>query len=180
MKTGRYWILAVILAMCLAEVWAVRAFAELTNKQRSLTEIKALHVFVQGTSKETKKTGLTMEQIQTDVEVKLKQVGIRVVSEEECARLAGSPVLYVNISARKRKQTAAFVYHIDVGLMQKVTLVREPEIRTMSITWNKGRLGHCPIKTFVKSARETVGYLMDKFIEDYTVANPKPEPSKES
>jgi len=171
MKTKKYWILAATSAVCLAGVLAAKVFA-LSEKQLSLTEIKALCVFVQGVTEETKETGLTEKQIKRDVELKLKRAGIRVVSEEECSELAGSPVLYVNISARKRKQTAAFVYHVNIGLLQKVSLVRSPKIRIMSITWTKGQLGHCPAKSFVKSAQQTVGYLIERFLNDYRTANP--------
>jgi len=173
MEMKKYWIFAAISAMCLAGVWAAQTSMELTEKQLSLTEIKAFYVFVQGLTEEVKKAGLRSEQIQSDVEDKLKQEGISVVSEEESLRLAGSPVLYVNISAYKRKRTAAFVYHIDVGVLQRVALVRDPKIRIMSITWTKGRLGYCPAKALVTSVRETVGYLMDRFADDYTAANPK-------
>lgn len=180
MKTKKYWTLAIILAMCLAVVWAAGAFAVLSEKQLSLAGIKTLCVFVQELTEETKKAGLTREQIQTDVERRLKREGIRVVSEEECAELAGSPVLYVNISAPKMKYTAAFVYHIDLGLLQKVALVRDPKIRIMGVTWTRGRLGYCPERTFVTSVRETVEYLMDEFVEDYLAANRKPQRAKES
>ena len=174
MKTKKYLILAAIPAMCLAGMWAAKSFAALTEKQLSLAEIKGLFVFVQGLTEETKKAGLTSEQIQTAVEEKLKQLGIKVVSEEECSKLPGSPVLYVNISARRRPRTPTFVFHIDVGLLQKVTLVRDAKIRIMSITWSKGRLGHCPARAFAKSVQEAVEYLMNRFAKDYTVANPKP------
>lgn len=175
MESKRYWILAVMPAVFAAMVWAAGAPTKLTDKQWSLVEIDALYVFVQGLTEGAKKAGLTTKQIQTEVEDKLKQLGIRVVSEEEGLRLAGSPVLYVNISAHKRTRTAAFVYHVDVGVLQKVTLVRDPTIQPMSITWNKGQLGYCPSSALAKSLGETVGYLMDKFQEDYRAANLKPK-----
>ena len=172
MKAKRYWILAVLLAMSLAGVWAVRSFAELTDKQLSLNEIKTLYVFVQGFTAETKTAGLKKGPLQNYVEAKLKAVVIKIVSEEETLDVPGRPVLYVNISARKRKEVAAFIYHIDVGILQEVALVRDPSIHTMSITWNKGSLGHCPVNTLPSSIRGTVGYLMDKFVNDYKAANP--------
>ncbi len=180
MKSKRYWISAVILAVFAAIVWAVGTSEELTDKQRSLAGIDALYVFVQGLTEGAKKVGLTTEQIQTEAEDKLKQLGVRVISEEEGLRLPGSPVLYVNISVHKRTRTPAFVYHVDVGILQRATLVRDPIIRPMSITWNKGQLGYCPSRSVAKSLRETVRYLMDKFQEDYRAANPKPETSEES
>jgi hypothetical protein len=174
MKSKMYRILAVVSAVFATVMWAAWTAGELTDKQLSLAKIDTLYVFVQGLTEETKKEGLTAEQIQSEVEDKLKQMGIKVVSEEESLKIAGSPVLYVNITANKRTRTAAFVYHVDVGILQKVTLVREPKIRTMSITWNRGQVGYCPSISLAKSLRETVGYLMDRFQEDYQAANPNP------
>jgi len=175
MKTKKYWPAAIAGAMCLAGVWAGRSFGALTDKQQSLAEIKALYVFVQDLTEDAKKAGLARKQIQTDVKAKLKQMGIRVLSEEEGRRAAGSPSFYVNISANKRKQTRAFVFHVDIGILQRVSLVREPRIRTMSITWNKGRIGHCPARAFAETIRGAVGYLMERFSEDYRAANPQPK-----
>jgi hypothetical protein len=179
MRNKMYRISAMMSAAFAAVMLATGTAGELTDKQLSLAEIDTLYVFVQGLTEETKREGLTTEQIQSAVEDKLKQMGIKVVPEEESLKIAGSPVLYVNISANKRTRTPAFVYHVDVGILQKVILVREPKIRTMSITWNKGQLGYCPSISLAKSLRETVGYLMDRFQEDYRAANPKPkEPEK--
>ncbi len=180
MKKKSYWILAAMLGMCLVGAFAVRTFAALTDKQQSLSDIKALWIFVQGLTAQTAKAGLTKEQIEAEVKSKLRKAGIRSISEEESLRLAGSPVVYVNISAFKRRQTSDFIFHVDVGLLQKVSLVRDPSIRSMSITWNKGRLVYCPEKGFVKFVRRSVRFLMDKFIEDYFAANVKPGASKES
>jgi len=180
MKTNKYRLLAVMSAAFAAVMWTAGASGELTDKQLTLAKIDTLYVFVQGLTEETKREGLTAEQIQSVVEDKLKQMGVRVVSEEEGLKIAGSPVLYVNISANKRTRTPAFVYHVDVGILQKVTLVREPKIRTMSITWNRGQVGYCPSISLAKSLRETVGYLMDRFEEDYRAANPKPKESEKS
>lgn len=172
MGRKRYWIAALAAVVCLAGVWGAKAFGQLSEKQWSLAEIKAVSVFVQGLTEQTKKAGLRAERIKADVQKRLERLGIRAVSQEEAAGLAGSPVIYVNISAFKIERTPEYVYRAEVGLLQQVTLVRDRQIRIMSITWNKGRLGYCPSRTLVKSVRETVGYLMDGFSEDYKAANP--------
>jgi hypothetical protein len=180
MKGKMFGISAVISAVFAAVMLAAGTTGELTDKQLSLHEIETLYVFVQGLTEETKRKGLTAEQIQSVVIDRLKQMGIKIVSEEECLKVAGSPVLYVNISANEITRTPAFfVYHVDVGVLQGVILVREPEIRSMGITWNRGQIGYCPSISFSKSLRETVGYLMDRFEKDYRAANPKlKEPEK--
>ena len=173
MKAKKYWILVGMLAILSAHFFSAGSFAELKNDQQSLVEIKALCVFVQGLTEEAKKAGLSGEQIQTDVEQKLKRNGVKIVSQEECLEIPGNPVFYVNISANKSKQMPAFFYHIDVGLLQKVTLVREPEIRIVAITWNKGALVYCHKREFSASVRKTVRHLVDVFINDYLAANPE-------
>ncbi|UCF43203.1 MAG: hypothetical protein JSV99_11595 [Planctomycetota bacterium] len=174
MGRKKCWIVAVAAVVCLAGVCSVKAFGQLSEKQWSLAEIEAVSVFVQGLTEQTKRTGLRSERIRTELEKRLKELGIRVVSQEEAAMVAGSPVIYVNISAFKRERVADYVYHVDVGLLQQVSLARDTKIRIMSITWRKGRLGYCPSRTLVKSVRETVGYLMDGFSKDYRRANPEP------
>ena len=164
--------LLITVVVCLAVILTAGAGEKLTEKQWSLTEIKTLYVSVQGVTEEAKKVGLSAEQIQSDVEERLKEIGIKVVSEEEAEKLPGSPSLYVNISARKRERVAAFMFHVDVGVLQEVELVRDHKIQIMSITWTKGRIGECTSMSFVKSMREAVGYLMDQFCEDYRKANP--------
>jgi hypothetical protein len=171
MKAIRFWFTAAV--VCMAGVWAVKAFGQVSEKQWSLAEIKAVSVFVRGLTEETKKAGLRAERIKADVQGRLEKLGIRVVSEDEAAGLAGSPVVYVNISGFKREQVADYVYHVEAGLLQQVSLVRDTQIRIMSITWRKGRLGYCPSRTLVKSVRETIAYLMDGFSEDYRQVNPK-------
>jgi hypothetical protein len=172
MKTKSYWILGAIAAAFTGAFLGAKAFARLTEKQLSLSNIKAAGVLVQGLTGETEKTGLKTEQMQAYLEERLKALGIRVVSEEEAQRLLGSPVVYVNVSAYKRERRAAFVYHINVGLQQEVTLVRDSQIRTTSITWTAGRLGYCPASSFTDSVRKSTEYLMDRFGADYASANP--------
>ncbi|MHC4571562.1 MAG: hypothetical protein ACYS0C_05750 [Planctomycetota bacterium] len=180
MKTSKYWLAVIMGAMCLTGVWAERSFGALTDKQQSLAEIKTLYVFVQGLTDETQKAGLELKQIEADVKDKLKQMGIRVVSEEQGHRAPGNPSFYVNISAHKRKQSRAFVFHVNIGILQKVSLVREPGMRIMSITWTKGRLGYCTARAFVETIRGAVGYLMERFSEDYRAANPRAKGGKKS
>jgi hypothetical protein len=136
MGRKRYWI-GVAAIVCLAGVWEVIAFGQLSEKQWSLAGIEAVSVFVQGLTEETQKAGLRSERIRTELEKRLKELSIRVVSQEEAASLTGSPIVYVNISTFKRERAPEYVYRAEVGLLQQVTLVRDRQIRIMSITWNK-------------------------------------------
>ena len=171
MATKKFRIFAAVLAVCFVGLLAVQSFGELTDRQLSLNEINSVFVFIQGFTEETSKAGLQKKAIQDYVEAKLKGAGIKSVSEEEGNELEGRPVLYVNISARKRENSAVFVYHLDVGLLQETVLVRDESIHCMSTTWNRGSLGYCTSRSLAKSIRGTVGYLMDKFVSDHKRAN---------
>ena len=175
MRKKIFWGAAVTAVAGVLLVWTARASEKLTDKQMSLAGLEAMYVFVQGVTEDTKRVGLSAERIQTEVGKKLKEIGIRAMSEEESVRTAGSPTVYVNISAYRKRPKAPFVFHVDVGILQEVSLVRDSKIRTMSITWNKGRLGQCPPRGLVKAMRESVGYLMDKFGDDYQAANKPPD-----
>ena len=167
-----------VMSLWLCGFWASGAYG-LTEKQLSLKDIKEVYVFVQGLTEETKKEGLTSDVVQKRIEKKLKALGIGVVSEEESLKIPGSPVLYVNISTGKRKEAAAYVYHVDIGLMQKIRLERDEKIRMMGITWTKGQMGHCPSQSFAKTVGETIDYLMGQFEEDWKQANPDAQVKKE-
>ena len=145
--------------------------AGLTEKQYSLTGIDAVSVFVQGVTDEAEKAGVRAAQIEAEVKLKLEQAGIKVAGEAE--ELAGRPAIYVNLSAPKRRQRAAFVYHVEVGLIQQVKLVRDEEIRIMSITWKRGSLGYCPARSFAENVQRSLGELMDAFVADRAAANRK-------
>jgi hypothetical protein len=162
----------VITAVCLAAMSAAGEGDRLTEKQLSLSGIKTLCVSVQGVTEEVKKAGLSAEQIKSGVEEKLKAIGIKAVSEEEAEKLPGKPSIYVNVSVHKRERVAAFMFHIDVGVLQEAELVRDPKIQIMSITWIKGRTGECPSRGLVKAMEETINYLMEEFCKDYRKANP--------
>jgi len=173
MRVRRYWFFVVVVVVSVAGLAAVNTWGAVTEKQLSLSGIKAVSVFVQGVSAEAEKAGLTVEQIEAEVKAKLEGTGIKVVGEREGEELSGKPALYVNLSAPKRRQKAAFVYHVEVGLMQEVTLVRDEKIRIMSITWKKGSLGYCPARSFVENVQRSLGDMMDAFVGDWAAANRK-------
>lgn len=171
MRVRKCWFFVVVVGVGVAGLAAVNTWGAVTEKQLSLSGIKAVSVFVQGVSADAKKAGLTVEQIEAEVKAKLKGAGIKVVGEREVEGLSGRPALYVNLSAPKRRQKAAFVYHVEVGLMQEVTLVRDEKIRIMSITWKKGSLGYCPARSFVENVQRSLGDMMDAFVSDWATAN---------
>jgi hypothetical protein len=106
MKNKKYWILAAMLVMCLSVIWAVDKtesqtspqFTYITDQKDTLKGLQGIYVVVEDlyAKPETEEWGLTRQQLLTDVELRLRQNGIKVLSSlEECSSTPGSPYLYV-------------------------------------------------------------------------------------
>lgn len=89
----------------------------LSDDAESLKGLKAVWVVIEELPETLKsKAGLTKEQLQTDVELKLRLAGIRVVPGlSEGYHIPGQPYLYVNINGHV-EETGLVVYNIDVEL----------------------------------------------------------------
>jgi len=72
----------------------------------SLKGISAVFVLVEDLP-EGARLGLTDETIQTDVELKLRLAGIRVVTREESFKQPGSPLFYVRVNLSDQARAAS-------------------------------------------------------------------------
>ena len=144
----------------------------LTFKQKALVGLKGVEVLVEGMQPEAERLGLTRAQIQTDVELRLRKAGIRVLTEKERDETPGRPYLYVNVNTIFLQKTPAVVYGILVKLREWVTVDRG--LRTLGAIWETaGCIGTVGTQKIIKVIRDDVGDQVDEFINDYLAANPK-------
>src|SRR2546425_12694340 len=66
---------------------------------------------------EVERAGLTRQQLQTDVELQLRQAGITVLTWEETPKTPGAPSLYVRVNVWVHSDRPPF-FNIDVELNQ--------------------------------------------------------------
>jgi len=92
----------------------------------SLRGLQGIFVLAESLTPEGRRTGLTLEQIETDVELQLRKVGIRIDKSAD-------EYLYVKASVMEVEERG-FVYHLEVSVKQKVTLARDPSILTGGTT----------------------------------------------
>src|SRR5207249_6328300 len=141
------------------------------STRKTLAGLTGLYVSVEHIPDEMQRDGLDTTQIQTDVELKLRQAGITVLTRQEWLSTAAAPFLYVNVQAIKNSNLYAF--SVDVQLRQRVTLVHDPAVLILATTWSAtGVIGTVGSKK-LSSLRETVRDLTDQFINAYLAANPK-------
>ena len=117
------------------------------------------------------KAGVTKEQIQKDIEVKLKSAGINAFTREAWLNAPGRPMLYVNVNTHEYEKYW-YAYDIKVELRQIVSLETNPSIRTIADTWSMNMTGIANIGT-LNSIRNNVGVLIEKFISAYKSVNGK-------
>jgi hypothetical protein len=162
----RYCIFLLLLTFFLQE----SAEGQSNPRRESLRGLKGLEVVVEVIEPQAERLGLTRAQVQTDVELRLRKAGIRVLTEEEAER-QGSTYLYINITASEARDVPGlYSYLIDLSFRQRVILERDQSIRTIAATWNiasKGVVG----ANKLRNLREIVADYIDEFINDYLAAN---------
>lgn len=144
----------------------------------SLEGLKGVEVIVEELKSELEDFNLTATQIQKEVEVKLQNAGIQVLSKEENEKVQPlrKPYLYLKVNSFKLPwRRSSFAFCIDIALNQQVKLRGNPEIKKTifySPTWYKSEVGGATGKDMAE-IMEGVKALTDKFITVYQSANSK-------
>ncbi len=84
--------------------------------------------------------GLTAQQLQNDVELRLRKAGIDVISANQ-ANHAAAPYLYVRVNAIKLPNSVQYVYAVGIEFNQIVKIARDTRIIAVATTWDKGGTG---------------------------------------
>jgi len=143
------------------------------SNQATLKGIKGFGVLVENLSPIVEKGGVTKSQLQIEVEFKLREAGIKVLSREECLQAPGEPYLYINININTSKtESDIYPYSIDAMFIQKVSLLRNPGQTSYSVTWSTGGVGSIN-KDLLSHLRNVVGDILDVFIKAYLTENPR-------
>lgn len=137
--------------------------------RHTLHGLEGVAVVVETVKSDAESDGLNMGEIQTDVELKLVQAGIKVLHHDEWMETAGHPWLYVSVNTMK--YLASYFFSIDVQLKQDVSLPRDPTILTSSATWEVGSIGFAVPQSFPEKIRESVSVYVNQFIGDFLAAN---------
>ena len=143
------------------------------SNRATLRGLSGVGVLIEQLAPEIEREGLIKNQLQIEVELKLKMAGIKVLTREECLKTPGEPYLYVNVNVNIAKtESDIYPYSIDVLLMQKVSLLRDPKQTTYAVTWSTGGVGSIE-KSILSQLRTSVEEMVDLFIKTYLSENPK-------
>lgn len=172
MRTKRPFALAALIAFTLAPPILAQDSVLARESLRGLPA--AVFVLIENPPPELESDGLFRAQLQTDVELKLRLAGIKVLTREQhlVQDEDGRPYLYLSINSVKR-QSGFYSLCIDISLMQDVRLVRNFQLVYGVSTWSKGSVMTVGENRLRQAVRDDVKDRVDEFINAYLSVNPK-------
>jgi hypothetical protein len=165
---------AILAALALLSTASSPLFGQGDNEssRATLVGLTGIYVAVEQVDDDAQRDGLDTLQIRTDVEVKLRQAGIGVVTQAQTLSTTAAPYLYVNVQTAKNER-GLYAFSVQMELRQAVSLLTNPSMRRLATTWSTpGFIGSVGSQK-VGSLREDVRDLTDRFINAYLAANPK-------
>jgi hypothetical protein len=167
-----------VLALLLLAITNVSAQSEEARERETLRGLTGVYVIVDSLKGDVVRDGLTLGQLQTDVEVRLRKAGIRVLTLEEVRESENKPALVISVVAIKSDplskllESNRYSFSISLELKQAAHLKRMPATTFMVTTWSDRALGFATADN-TRVIREGVGDYVDKFINSYLTVNPK-------
>ena len=143
------------------------------SNRQTLRGLQGVWVLIEDLEPEIERSGLTKNQIQKDVEGRLREAGIKTLTQEEASKTPGEPYLYVNINLNAGKPgDETYSYSVDIGVIQGVRLQRDPRQKIHAVTWSTGGVGSIK-KEFVNRLSDSVEDLVNVFVKAYLSMNPR-------
>jgi Putative peptidoglycan binding domain len=142
----------------------------------TLRGLAGVYVMVIHLEPDVERAGLTKQQLQTDVELRLRQAGIRVLTQNERLGVPGAPMLEVLVTSILREDGLC-AYRSDVSVYQRAYMLEtDTSSATVSI-WSTGSVGTVGVHNLSASVRGQVRNHVDRFINAYLSVNPRPASS---
>jgi hypothetical protein len=145
-------------------------FAPGKENLRGLTGVRLIVMFHRADGLDEAQRPEVLKMLEADTTAKLEEAGIPLFGlADKRTQQAGAPKLIVLVTLDKPN---GFVHPvvIEVKLLQRVRLVRDPSIEYDAVTWSLGGVGQ-PLE--ISRIRRLVAGDLDRFIEDYRSVNPK-------
>ena len=156
-----------ILALLLLHNANVIAQSNDPLERETLKDLSGVNVIVNITeeSPSLEKDGLTQSQIQTDIEIRLRKAGIRVLTIEEAKESPRRPLLFIALLASKSDALSKvlgenlYSFSIQVEFKQTGTLYRSTDNKVFLITTWSDSAVVMTSKRNIRTIREGIGGL---------------------
>ncbi len=145
--------------------------ATLDSDIASLHGLTALSVVVEELAPTAAKNGITRESLETIIERRLRESGIRVENNP-----ASDATLYLRVTFLAREAAGRTprdaVYHAGLEL-QQIARLEKNQAWAYPTSWRTGDLVVHPLDGVAENMRVQLNRQMDKFLDAYLTANPK-------
>jgi hypothetical protein len=163
----------VLMLLGLTLCWPTAGFAFTADKRDTLRGLREVSVLVEFLPDDVEREGLSREHLTHDIEVRLRQAGLHVLTISEIANSPGSPYLYVAIYPVTGPSVNVNAYAIGLTLKQLVQLSRNPTTELFATTWE----GPAPPSSLsaprLLDIRSRISAVLERFIIDYLAVSPK-------
>jgi hypothetical protein len=138
------------------------------STRETLQGFDSMMILIGELKPEIERAGLTTDQLRTDVELKLRLAGIKLLTATDCFFEYGRPHLSVNVTVLKPEGVVGYVYLVNLNFFQKAILVRQWNKNVP--TWSIGYLGFTP---HLNGIRNNVNAQVDVFLNAWQSVNTK-------
>ncbi len=155
----------------------VQMFSQTDAAVKTLKGFDSLKVEVEPLAPDLIKAGITAEQIQTDVETKLRQSGLKIKNANDTS--VPYVALFVSVNSIDNG-VGGFAVSITTSLNQQIVLDRDKNIMSVAGTWESRSIVSV-IKEKVQAIRDFVSIQIGAFTNAHRRANElpsKPNPNK--
>jgi hypothetical protein len=153
--------------------WPIVGFAFTADKRDTLRGLREVSVLVEYLPDDVEREGLSREHLKRDIEGRLGQAGLRVLTISEIANSPGAPYLYVAVYPITTPSVNFNAYAIGLTLKQLVHLSRDPTTEFFATTWE----GSAPPSSLsaprVPDIRARILDAVGRFLIDYQAMNLK-------
>lgn len=153
--------------------WPVEGSAFTADKRDTLRGLTELSVLVEYLPDEIEREGLNRDQLKQEIELRLRDTGLRVLTTAETAKAPGAPYLYLIVYAVTGPSVSLHGYGVALVLKQLVQLSRQPATELFATTWEGPAL---PSVLGSPKAGEIRGKIFDaveRFLIDYQAVKQK-------
>jgi hypothetical protein len=110
-------------------------FCFTADKRDTLRGLSEISVLVEYLPDDVEREGLNRDHLQRDIELRLRQAGLHVLTISEVANSPGAPYLYVAVYPIATPSVTFNAYAVALTLKQLVQLSRNPTTELFATTW---------------------------------------------
>ena len=163
--------LRVLILLVLALYWPTVGFSFTADKRDTLRGLKEISVLIEYLPDDVEREGLNREQLQRDIEARLRQAGLRVLTLSEVTNSHGAPYLYAAVYPIIGPSVNVNAYAVALTLKQLVQLSRNPTTELFATTW-EGPIHFSSLSdSRVPDIRSRIFDAVGRFIVDYRDVN---------